>query len=210
MKTASESHLDVPFHCWHLSFLTHFSMHTKEHIWVYATAVLWFFCCPLGLITVYKIFHPKATRCNQYRLWMIFPCLCSALHGMTWSQSSSLWISVYITIPISISSHQQICWHIEPFYHFPFTNHCFGSSLVTWLCDPSQDPCRAFFGHTEHRYWELSEQHPSWALWDTQLVLHTSQMAGEAGKSVQLWGDTATRHSGNSGHHLSARELDVS
>lgn len=112
------------------------------------------FCSPLGLIIDYKIFHPKATRWDQYRLRMSRkdPWLCSALHGMTWSQSSSPWIRVYITIPISISSHQQICWHIEPFYHFPFTNHCFRSSLVTWLCDPSQGLCRAFCGDKDHRY----------------------------------------------------------
>lgn len=140
------------------------SAHKRTYLCVCNGCAL-IFCSPLGLITDYKIFHPKASQYDQYRLRMIFPWLGSALHAMTWSQSSSLWISVYITIPISISSHQQICWHIEPFYHFPFTNHCFRSSLVTWLCDPSQGPCRAFSGDKEHRCWELLEQHPWWALW---------------------------------------------
>lgn len=61
-KTTSELHLDTTFHWWPLNFLTHFSMHKKVHIYAHKMAVLLFFCRPLGLITDYKVLHPKATR----------------------------------------------------------------------------------------------------------------------------------------------------
>lgn len=163
-KTTSALHLDTTFHWWPLNFLTHFSMH-KKSTYAHKMAVLLFFCRPLGLITDYKVLHPKATRFRPGQVstdWKLSSLGCAvACMKWLWSQSSSPWISMCITNPISISSDWQICWQTEPFYHFTVTNHCFRSSLVAWLCDPLQSPCRTISGDKQHRYSALLEQHPS-------------------------------------------------
>lgn len=114
-----------------------------------------FFSSPLGLTTDYNIFHPKATRCDQYRLRMILPWLCSPC--MEWLGLSPAPCGSVCTSqsPFPSAATSKFAGTLSLFTIFPSQTIASGQGWWRGCAIHLKVPVGLFSGDKEPRYWEL-------------------------------------------------------